>query len=96
MSRPAGSHGRTTAQWARLRAQVLREEHGICWLCGQDGADTADHIVPLSEAPQLAYVRANLRAAHGAKRTVERHGYDCPGNYGRGGWTPVENVSENW
>ena len=38
---------RSSRPWARLRDRVLRAST-ICHLCGQDGADTADHIVPVS------------------------------------------------
>lgn len=45
-----------------MRARVLTRDHGICWLCGQPGADTIDHIVPLSQ--HGADTDNNLRAAH--------------------------------
>lgn len=90
------SHGRSTALWKRLRSQVLVEERFVCWLCDMPGADTVDHVIPLAERPDLAYVRWNLRAAHGRKHTLESDGWDCPGNYGRGGWSPVDNTSEEW
>jgi 5-methylcytosine-specific restriction endonuclease McrA len=56
-------HGRTTRSFKRLRARLL-EESDICWLCGQAGADTADHVIPLSLAPHLAEEADNLRPAH--------------------------------
>jgi 5-methylcytosine-specific restriction endonuclease McrA len=95
MSRPHGSAGRSTASFKRLAREILRASD-ICWLCGNGGADTVDHVVPLAVAPQLAEVRSNLKPAHGKKRTLEADGFDCPGNYGRGNWTPVENLSEDW
>ena len=55
--------GRSTRQWKRLRARVL-EQSDICWLCGQAGADTLDHIVPLSVAPHLAESPDNVAPAH--------------------------------
>lgn len=53
--------------WGGRRAVALTaaclEEHGtICWLCGQPGATTADHILPrsLGGTNELD----NLRPAH--------------------------------
>ena len=57
------SHGRTGRPWRRLRAQVL-DGSTLCWLCGQLGADTVDHVLPLSRFPELAHDLANLRPAH--------------------------------
>jgi 5-methylcytosine-specific restriction endonuclease McrA len=56
---------RGTAAWQRLRLQVLREEPR-CWLRlpGCTGASTtADHVIPVSERPDLALVRSNVRGA---------------------------------
>lgn len=60
---PDRYHGRTTRSFARLRARVL-EASDICWLCGQAGADTVDHVVPLKLAPHLGEDIDNLRPAH--------------------------------
>lgn len=63
MDEPSRHHGRRTRTFKRLRQRVL-ESSDICWLCGLPGADTVDHIVPLSVAPHLGEVAENLRAAH--------------------------------
>jgi len=55
--------GRATKSWRRLRTRVL-EASDICWLCGQPGADTLDHIVPLIVAPELAESPDNVAPAH--------------------------------
>lgn len=68
---------RQTRAWARLRDQVVREEPtcrlrfaGICMVV----STTADHIIPVSERPELALVRSNCRGAcepcNTARRTV--------------------------
>ncbi|MFI5955825.1 HNH endonuclease [Cryptosporangium sp. NPDC051539] len=59
-ARTAGRKGRP---WRRLRDLVLAASGGICALCGLPGANSVDHIVPLSKggAPMAP---SNLRAAH--------------------------------
>jgi len=58
-------HGRSTHSFKKMRARVL-DQSNICWLCGQPGADTVDHIVPLSVAPEMGEDAANLMPAHRA------------------------------
>ena len=60
-----------------LTALVLQEYGTICHLCGQPGADTADHIVPRSHGGDDSL--GNLRPAHGS-----------PCNYSRGNMTLAE------
>jgi 5-methylcytosine-specific restriction endonuclease McrA len=36
----------------------------MCWICGHLGADSLDHVIPRSLAPELAEDPGNLRAAH--------------------------------
>ena len=51
--------------WRTLSQQVIREEP-VCWLrlpgC-TIRSDSCDHIIPVSERPDLMLVRANCRGA---------------------------------
>lgn len=53
-------------RWRRLRAEVLKEQHGECQICKSKGkytpADTVHHIKPLRKCPALALKRDNLIA----------------------------------
>jgi 5-methylcytosine-specific restriction endonuclease McrA len=41
---------------------VIARDHNICWICGQLGADSADHIIRARDGgPDELW---NLRAAH--------------------------------
>lgn len=59
MSRHSASGGR----WVRLRARVLAASD-VCWLCGHEGADQVDHVVPIAKGGDKWDIR-NMRPAHG-------------------------------
>jgi|JI9StandDraft_2_1071091.scaffolds.fasta_scaffold168417_3 5-methylcytosine-specific restriction endonuclease McrA len=55
----------TSGRWKKLRAQVIAEEP-LCRLRLNKctiRSDTADHIIPVKDRPDLKYVRANLRGS---------------------------------
>lgn len=54
---------RTGRPWQRLKAKIIRRDGGICHLCGQPGADTADHLQPVALGGPV-YDPTNLAAAH--------------------------------
>lgn len=56
---------RLPKDWAARRLIVLRRDQGICYLCGQPGADTVDHVTPGDD-----HSLNNLKAVHDA---VEPH-----------------------
>lgn len=47
----------------RLTALTLATKGTVCHLCGQDGADTADHVIPRSKGGPDTL--DNLEPAHG-------------------------------
>jgi hypothetical protein len=56
---------RETRAWRRLRDRVVFEEP-MCTLrydCCTGASQTADHIIPVIERPDLALERGNLRGA---------------------------------
>jgi len=59
----------------RLRQKVFATYGDACWLCGGGGADTIDHLIPLSDGGDDHM--DNLRPAHGKKSN------HCVGNYSR-------------
>jgi hypothetical protein len=64
--RPARSrHGAEGAVWRRISKAVVSRDYGICWICGHAGANEADHVIPVTERPDLSLDASNLKAAHG-------------------------------
>ena len=61
-----GSHKRGyDATWHKL-SRMVRQQEGLCRACLHSGRLTAatlvDHIIPISQAPDLRLVRSNLQA----------------------------------
>ena len=59
--RPSAAARGYDAQYAKNR-RVLLARDTRCWICGDDGADTADHVTPVSRGGTSAL--DNLRPAH--------------------------------
>lgn len=51
---------RDTARWQRLRKRVIAMT-GHCEWCGTTTDLTADHVIPISERPDLAFEPLNVR-----------------------------------
>lgn len=67
---------RATRAWRKLRDQVVREEP-LCWL-RFDGtctgrSQTADHVIPFQQRPDLVMVRSNHRGACHACNRARGH-----------------------
>ena len=74
-ARRQAARGTTTERdlgWSyqRKRARILARDRGVCWLCGREGADTVDHVIPRARGGDGS--DANLRAAHGACNSGRR------------------------
>lgn len=52
-------------RWRRLVPQIVNRDKGRCHICNHYGACSADHVVPETEDPNLAWEPTNLKAAHG-------------------------------
>jgi hypothetical protein len=70
-------HGAEGAAWRRIAAFVANRDRGICHICGHPGAGVPDHLVPVTERPDLALKAENMKAAHGYRRSAPGFGA-CP------------------
>lgn len=87
--------GREGRPWRELRKWVKRTQR-VCHLCGEPmdlaikwpdpRSFSVDHVVPISQAPELALSRANVRAAH----------LGCNSSKGSGGSKSKRITSEDW
>jgi hypothetical protein len=59
-------------RWEAFARSVIDYYGGTCHICKCGGARQADHVIPVTERPDLAYVLSNCRPAHGAP------GNPCP------------------
>lgn len=56
-------YGMSWDTWLRLCKQVMERDERRCYICGGDGADQVDHIVPISEGGSQRDL-GNLAAIH--------------------------------
>jgi hypothetical protein len=61
-------------RWEAFARSVIAEHAGICHVCGHAGALQLDHLEPVTERPELTWIRSNCRPAHGV--SVRRN--PCP------------------
>lgn len=74
--RPTRHRGTTTsrgygAAWQRLRLQAFKVWGRTCWRCGLPGADTVDHLDPISThgaaLPHITRVRPAHQSCNSAR-----------------------------
>lgn len=63
-SRPKRRGGAEGAVWRRIVKAVVSRDFGVCWICGHPGSKSADHVISVTERPDLAMEFTNLKAAH--------------------------------
>jgi 5-methylcytosine-specific restriction endonuclease McrA len=56
------SRAGSTRRYRKQRARVLARDDGVCWICGEPGADSVDHIVRVRDGGTDD--PANLAAVH--------------------------------
>lgn len=59
--RPPRSKGR---MWRALIIETLRRKGDTCIVCGHGGSTSADHEVPVTEAPEREHDISNLNPCH--------------------------------
>lgn len=67
---------RLPKDWATRRTIVLRRDRGICYLCGEPGADTIDHIIAGDDHNLTNLAPVHDRTSphcHRYKTSVEAH-----------------------
>ena len=64
----------TPKQRVAARRRVLRDAGLVCHWCGRAGADTVDHVIPLSEGGPDT--EANLAPIHARPCHVEKTGQE--------------------
>jgi len=53
--------------YRRRTVELRRVGDVVCWLCGRPGADTQDHVVPVSRGGTNADTRPAHRACNSAR-----------------------------
>jgi 5-methylcytosine-specific restriction endonuclease McrA len=81
----------------QLKRLVLYASGYICHLCGHGGANSIDHLIPLSWGIVSAWDLTNWRAAHGGGVVCPVCGIECNSAKGnRGQARPALNTSRRW
>ncbi len=64
-----------TQAWRKLAAAAITRDHGVCCVCGQQGADTAHHVIEkrLGGTDDLSNLRAVHRGCHNKIHGRGRH-----------------------
>lgn len=53
-------------RWEAVVRAVVDRDGGLCWVCKHGGARHGDHVIPVTERPDLMLEMSNVRAVHGA------------------------------
>lgn len=52
----------TPKNWVALKRFVIARDRGVCYICGEGGADSVDHVIPKAEGG--SDLTNNLKAIH--------------------------------
>lgn len=95
--RPEYRRMHTGSAYLRAREEMFLYYGHTCWLCGHEGANDADYIIPASVDPEQDPGDAhNKRPAHGSNSPCPTCGRKC--NQSRGNRAPSIPLitSEDW
>ncbi len=92
---PAPSRHRRGRPYARARVRMFEEYGTTCHLCGHGGADSADHLVPVSLDPEQPIDHRMMRPAHGV-HGCPTCGRKCNQERGNGAMFEPLNTSRHW
>jgi hypothetical protein len=70
----AAPNHRCGRPWRTARERMFELYGHVCWICGHDGADEADHLVPLRDDPTQPVDPLTMRPSHGTSCRCPR----CP------------------
>lgn len=92
---PTKQQHRKSYRYRQARAEMFRIYGATCHLCGHEGADTADHLEPISLNPTQPIDPHLMRPAHGVDG-CPTCGLAC--NPARGNRAPAAKVrcSRDW
>jgi len=89
--RPSSARTLRTEEERKQRAYIIRRDGGICYVCGEPGADEADHVIPLWKfkaglASGSPNALTNRKAIHGDpchKRKTRMESQDAKNFYAK-------------
>jgi hypothetical protein len=91
----ARSPHRTGHRYRQARAEMFRVYGTVCHLCGHEGADSADHLEPVSLNPQQVIDPHAMRPAHGVDG-CPTCGRACNQSRGNREGLPELKTSQDW
>lgn len=91
----ARSPHRSGHRYRTARTQMFQMFGTVCHLCGHEGADSADHLEPVSLNPQQPVDPNLMRPAHGVEG-CPTCGRKCNQERGNRGGIPQLKTSQQW
>lgn len=80
-----------TAQWQAIKREVRRLYGDTCWMCGQPGADTVDHLGERwDHRPEVLRPVHDRRYPHCHRRRTAEQGHEALRKIRQNGKMPAE------